>query len=130
MLLTTINNGYQLKQLFKERGRENYFSDEGFNALYDYLDEYSNEVGEDFKVDVIGICCDFTEYTGWKKLYNDYSYFYNNKSETFEELEENDDLDNFKEWVQDKTTVIEATDYKNNVVGIIVQNFKFKGGNK
>ena len=123
MLVTTIDNAYQLEQLFRECGRENHFSHEGFNALYDYLDEYSDEVGEDFKVDVIGLCCDFTEYSGWEELYNNYSYSYNNESKTFEELEENDELDDFKEWVQNRTTVIEVTNYKNDIVGIIIQNF-------
>ena len=123
MLVTTIDNGYQLEQLFRVCGRENHFSYEGFNALYDYLDEYSDEVGEDFKVDVIALCCDFTEYSSWEELYNDYSYSYNNESETFEELEENNGLDDFKEWVQDRTTVIEVTNYKNDIVGIIIQNF-------
>lgn len=123
MLVTTIDNGYQLEQLFKECGRENHFSYEGFDALYDYLNEYSDEVGEDFKVDVIAICCDFTEYSGWEELYNNYSYSYNHESETFEELEKNNGLDDFKEWVQDRTTVIEVTNYKNDIVGIIIQNF-------
>ena len=123
MLVTTIDNGYQLEQLFRECGRENHFSYEGFYALYDYLNEYSDEVGEDFKVDVIAICCDFTEYESWEELYNNYSYSYNNESETFEELEENNGLDDFKEWVQDRTTVIEVTNYKNDIVGIIIQNF-------
>lgn len=123
MLVTTIDNAYQLEQLFRECGRENHFSYEGLNALYDYLDEYSDEVGEDFKVDVIALCCDFTEYSGWEELYNNYSYSYNNESKTFEELEEDNELDDFKEWVQDRTTVIDVTDYKNNIVGIIIQNF-------
>lgn len=123
MLVTTIDNGYELGRLFKDYGRENHFSYEGFNALYDYLDEYSDEVGEDFKVDVIALCCDFTEYSDWNELYNNYSYSYNNESETFEELEENDGLDDFKEWLQDRTTVIEVTDYINNIIGIIIQNF-------
>lgn len=123
MLVTTIDNGYQLEQLFRECGREDHFSYEGYNALYDYLYDYSEDVGEDFKVDVIAICCDFTEYSDWKELYNEYSYSYNNESETFEELEENDGLDDFKEWVQNRTTVIEVTDYKNDFVGIIIQNF-------
>lgn len=123
MLVTTIDNGYQLEQLFREYGREDYFSLEGFDALYNYLDEYSDEVGEPFKVDVIALCCDFTEYSGWEELYNIYSYSYNYKSKTFEELEENEELDDFTEWVQDRTTVIEVTNYKNDIVGIIIQNF-------
>ena len=122
-LVTTINNGYQLEQLFKACGKENYFSYEGFNALYDYLDEYLDVVDKDFIVDVIAICCEFTEYSGWEELYNYYSDSYNNESKTFEELEENDELDDFKEWVQDNTTVIEVTNYKNAIVGVIIQNF-------
>lgn len=123
MLVTTIDNAYQLEELFRKYGRENHFSYEGFNALYDYLDEYSDEMNEPFEVDVIALCCDFTEYSDWEELYNNYSYSYNDKSKTFEELEEDGELDNFKEWVQDRTTVIEVTDYKNNIVGIIIQNF-------
>lgn len=123
MLVTTIDNAYQLEQLFRECGRENHFSYEGFNALYDYLDEYSNEMDKPFEVDVIALCCDFTEYSDWEELYNNYSYSYNNKSKTFEELEEDCELDEFKEWVNERTTVIEVTNYKNDIVGIIIQNF-------
>lgn len=123
MLVTTIDNSYQLEQLFREYGREDHFSYEGFNALYDYLEELSECNGEDFEIDVIELCCDFTEYESWENIYNDYSYSYNNKSQTFEELEEEGELDDFKEWIQDRTTVIECTDYKDNVVGIIIQCF-------
>ena len=119
MLVTTIDNGYQLEQLFRECGREKHFSIEGFDALYDYLYDYSEDVGEDFKVDVIALCCDFTEYSDWEELYNEYSYSYNNEEESWEDT----DQEVFKEWVQDRTTVIEVTDYKNNLVGIIIQCF-------
>lgn len=119
MLVTTIDNGYQLEQLFKKCGRENHFSYEGFNALYDYLDQLSDDMGEDFKVDVIGLCCDFTEYESWEDLYNNYSYSYNREAETWEDTNQED----FKEWMQDRTSVIEATNYKNDVVGIIIQCF-------
>ena len=123
MLVTTIDNAYKLEQLFRECGRENHFSYEGFNALYNYLEEFSECIGEDFKIDVIALCCDFTEYEGWEEIYNNYSCSYNNKSKTFEELEEEGDLDDFKEWVQNRTTVIECTDYKDDVVSIVIQCF-------
>lgn len=123
MLVTTIDNAYQLEQLFRECGRTDHFSYEGFKALYDYLGELSDCTREDFKVDVIALCGDFTEYESWEELYNNYSYSYNNESKTFEELEEQGELDDFKEWVQDRTTVIECTDYKNDLVGVIIQCF-------
>lgn len=123
MLITTIDNGCQLQQLFREYGRENYFSPEGFDALYDYLDEYSDEMSEPFVVDVIAICCDFTEYESYKGLYNDYSYSYNKESKSFEQLEADNELDDFKKWIGDRTTLIEVTDYKDDIIGIIIQCF-------
>ena len=119
MLVTTIDNGYQLEQLFRECGREKHFSYEGFNALYDYLDEYSDEMDKPFEVDVIALCCDFTEYSGWEELYNNYSYSYNNEEESWEDTDQED----FMEWVNERTIVIEVTNYKNDIVGIIIQNF-------
>ena len=38
---------------------ENQFSYEALRAMYDYIDG----LGEDFELDVIGLCCGFTEYT-------------------------------------------------------------------
>lgn len=119
MLVTTIDNAYQLESLFRECGREKYFSYEGFNALYNYLDEFSNEIGEPFEVDVIGLCCDFTEYSDWEELYNNYSYSYNNEEEDWEDTNQ----EGFMEWVNERTIVIEVTNYKNDIVGVIIQNF-------
>lgn len=119
MLVTTIDNAYQLEELFEECGRGDHFSYYGYQALYDYLDSFSDEMGEDFKVDVIAICCDFTEYADWEEIYNNYSYSYNNEEEKWEETNQ----EAFKEWVQDNTTVIECTDYKDTLQGIIIQCF-------
>lgn len=114
-----IDNGYQLQRVFEDYDRANHFSPLGYDALYDYLYELSEDIGEDFKIDVIALCCEFTEYSSWEELYDNYSYSYNNESETWEDT----DQEAFKEWVQDRTTVIEVTDYKNDIVGVIIQCF-------
>lgn len=38
------------------------FSYAGLNALFDYLAEYEEDTGEELELDVIALCCDFTEY--------------------------------------------------------------------
>ena len=43
--------------------RPDNFSYEGLGALYDYLWESSEQMGEGFELDVIAICCDYTEYS-------------------------------------------------------------------
>ena len=56
----TINE-YQFKRAF-ETTRPNYFSYEGLTALYEYLKEYEEGTGEEVELDVVGLCCDYTEY--------------------------------------------------------------------
>lgn len=76
MLTITIDNDCQLQQLFEEYGRGNQFSNLGFRALYNYLDGLSDEIGQDIHIDVIALCCDFTEYESLDELYDNYQYAY------------------------------------------------------
>ena len=62
MICNTINTTNQFRQCFEELGRENQFSWNAFDALFDYYDQISEDCGEPFKMDVIGICCDWCEY--------------------------------------------------------------------
>ena len=47
---------------FVRMGRKDQFSYEGRAALYGYLVDLADDTGEPFELDVIGLCCDFTEY--------------------------------------------------------------------
>jgi len=42
---------------FKDMGRENQFSYDGLEALFDMLERYD----DDYELDVIALCCDYTE---------------------------------------------------------------------
>lgn len=46
---------------FEAYGRGNNFSYSGLRALFDYLEELSEQCGKDFELDVVGICCDYRE---------------------------------------------------------------------
>lgn len=63
---------------FENHGRENQFSYEGKKALYDYLGELSEDIGQPIELDVIAICCDYTEYDGLEQFNNDYGYSIDN----------------------------------------------------
>jgi hypothetical protein len=47
----------------------NYFTLEGYEALYNYL---SDDYEDDLPLDVIGIVCEFTEYENFKQIKDDY----------------------------------------------------------
>ena len=57
---------------FKESSRKDQFSYEALEAIFDYLEEYSDSTGEPVEFDIVGICCDWTEAT-WQEIAKDYN---------------------------------------------------------
>tara|TARA_R110000822_G_scaffold167908_2_gene308034 strand:- start:39 stop:368 length:330 start_codon:yes stop_codon:yes gene_type:complete len=68
--MKTTVSVYDFHQAFKEL-RPNNFSYAGLNILYDYFEEYERDTGEELEMDVIAICCDFTEDT-WQNIASSY----------------------------------------------------------
>ena len=58
---------WQLVAEFKNAGLEHHFSEAGLKALMEYFDD----LGEDVELDVIGICCEFTEFESLEEFNND-----------------------------------------------------------
>jgi len=46
---------------FRDMDRNENFSYEGKRALFDYLEQYSEDTGQDIELDVIALCCDYYE---------------------------------------------------------------------
>jgi len=68
--MKTTVSVYDFHQAFKEIRPTN-FSYAGLNILYDYFEEYERDTGEELELDVIAICCDFTEDT-WQNIASSY----------------------------------------------------------
>tara|TARA_R100001082_G_scaffold82236_1_gene49083 strand:+ start:12781 stop:13113 length:333 start_codon:yes stop_codon:yes gene_type:complete len=47
---------------FRIYNRENNFSYEGRQALFEYFEQLEEDIGEEFEYDPIAICCGYTEY--------------------------------------------------------------------
>jgi predicted ArsR family transcriptional regulator len=48
---------------FNRAGRGDQFSYEGLELIYDYLDEYERDSGKEIELDVIALCCEWSEST-------------------------------------------------------------------
>lgn len=77
---TTINLQEFINAFYKIR--PNNFSYEGLEVLFVFLEECENATGKEMELDVIAICCEFTEDT-IKHALSDYGL------ETFDELNDN-----------------------------------------
>lgn len=78
---------------FRSCGRAEQFTYDGLVSLYDYLEEYEDSTGEKVELDVIALCCDFTEYA-------DLSAFQSEYNEGYESIED----------IENATTVIRIDD--------------------
>ena len=108
MIIQTVNE-YDFVNAFNSI-RPNNFSREALLALYEYLDELSNMVDSGtFELDVIGICCEWSEYASLEELREAYSH----------SLPRSDyDDDAAIEWLGDRANVIALEDG-----GLIIQHF-------
>lgn len=88
---------------FKEYSREGNFSFEGLRTLFNYLEQYEEDNGEEIELDVVSFCCDYSELT-YLEFINEYNleiedYYTEDCTQTWEEALEED-----KEWVTDILT--------------------------
>ena len=108
----TINES-MFKEQFRLHGRKDQFSWNGLTALYDYLEEAYGEDSEyEYDLDVIGLCCDFSEYSN--ALYAALSY---NEFTISENMNEEEQKREALQFLSDNTTIIHFDG------GVIIQNF-------
>ena len=107
-----IMSVWDMQEEFNAYGRENYFSDEGLEAIDNfYIDCYPNggEIGTEVEFDVIAICCDWNEYgdgvvLGFDDLISDFEYLLDNEED--EELGEEEKIDTIFKKLEDETYCI------------------------
>lgn len=101
----------EFKKQFILQSRDEQFTIEALDVLYDHCIEYEESVGERLELDVIGLCCDFTEYT-MDEVMIQYSRFFDGQLDS-------DDDDWVVETLRNYTEVIEIPKTDR----IIVRNF-------
>ena len=82
--------------------RPNNFSYEGLGILFEYLEQYEEDTGEELELDVIALCCDFSEedFTDIAKSYD---------IELDEEANEEDQMQTVADYLTDEGVYIGQT---------------------
>ena len=62
------------------------FTYEGKKALFNYLNELGEDIGKPIELDIIAICCDFTEYESLEEFNDDYSYTISNDTDSIDDI--------------------------------------------
>ena len=98
---------------FFNTGRKDHFSYNGKKALFEYIESIEQDTGSDIELDIVGLCCDFSEYSN--ALYAALSY---SEFTIYENMNEEEYKREALQFLSDRTTVIH---FEN---GIIIQNFQ------
>ena len=65
-------NFWQFNDEFSKLDREHQFTYRGKKALFEFLEEYEDNVDEEIELDVIKLCCDYVEYENIGEFWLDY----------------------------------------------------------
>lgn len=99
-IVQSINNVYQFREAFRLAGRGDQFSYEGFDVLFDYLENLSEDIGESIGLDVVALCCEYYE-SSIEELINNYRI-------DLSEVDEDDSdsiIEVVREYLEDNTSV-------------------------
>lgn len=61
----------QFCDAFRDMGRSHNFSYEGRRAIFDYLEDLEESCEQEIELDVIAICCEFSEYKSAREAAKD-----------------------------------------------------------
>lgn len=91
------------RDAFRRMDRADQFSREGLKALFDYLEEIEQESGTELELDVIALCCEYSEET-----YADAAEAYGIQID--DDSDESDVRQSVLEYLEERTTVVYAGD--------------------
>ena len=106
----TINSS-DFIDAFRAHGRQNQFSYDGLRALFEYLEEMEDGMGGELELDVIALCCDFSEFANPMEAAAEHGW------EADPDADDDENGEAALEWLQDRTSVITYDS------GIIIQSF-------
>lgn len=104
MLVQSINTPSTFADMFNQCGRGNQFTYDGLIALFDHLEGLSDDMGQDVHIDVIGLCCEYSQYDDLTDLADAYNTAFTEEQLQDTEEHKEDILDYFR----DNTQVIEV----------------------
>jgi len=99
-IIQTIDNASQFRDQFHRYGRGDQFSYEALGLIFDYL----SDCGSDVELDVVGICCEFSE-ESWDQITTNYSF----DIDSLEDLEESEKIEVVRAYLEDNTSVVGLT---------------------
>ena len=106
MALIQTVNASDLYHMACRLYRGDQFGYKGWKAIGEYLEQLSEDTGEDYEVDIIGICCDYTMCEDVNDWWSHYGIYSDIDSEEWENMDDNEKLEAIEDYLQENTLVV------------------------
>lgn len=104
-LIETINPS-DLYHMACRMDRGSNFGYNGWKAIGEYLDNLSEDIGEDIEIDIVGICCEYSMSEDVNDWWDEYGVYSDIDSEEWEEMDDEEKLEAIENYLQENTSVV------------------------
>jgi hypothetical protein len=98
-------SSYVFKDAFCTMDRVSNFPGNGLDVLFDYIEQYEEETGEEIELDVIALCCDYSQ-SSFEEVERDYRIEVDYSDCETEEEREEARRDQVLEYLNENTSVV------------------------
>lgn len=110
-MFTTVTNHAFIDAFRGSNTYKDNFTYAGLNALFDMLEGYEESTGEEIELDIVALCCEYSEYASLRDVASNYASEF---KDTIEEMEKDgEDEESIDEYIRQKldsnTTFTEFT---------------------
>ena len=111
-LIQTVNPS-DLYHLACKMDRDKNFGYNGWEAIGDYLESLSDDLGENIEIDIIAICCEYSMAESVEGFYMEHQHLHGidlPTTEDWEELDEEEKLAVVSDYLQENTSLVICED--------------------
>lgn len=104
MAITQTISRYNIIDIAKQYKRLDNFGYDGWQKLFDYMEELSESCGEDIELDIVAWCCDYAMFNSAQEVFDNYDTLIT--QEEWDEKDDDEKLEAIEEFLQDNTAVV------------------------
>lgn len=82
------------------------FGYNGWQAIGEYLENLSDDIGEPIEVDIIAICCEYSSADNVDEWWSEYGDYCNIDPQEWQEAGEDEKLELIRDYLEDNTIII------------------------
>ena len=91
-------------------GRGDQFGYDGWRAIGDYLEQLSEDLGQDIEIDIVTICCEYSSADSVEKFWEEYGKYSSIDADEWKQMNDAEKLQAVQDYLSEYTSVVTCED--------------------